>query len=183
MGVYGALNAHIIFSALSESLRTSEQATAKVYGRVQQLADVFLGVMAGGIFMSGQWAVQLFYDHRYQDAGWMFQWLGLSLLAVRHQVVEQLMFAKGNPQWVTASNFLRAASLLLLVPAAYAWGGERAAVAAVVASQFVSWPVALWFKSRHGLLTWASERVWLPALCLGMLAGWALDAIILTFLH
>ena len=183
MGVYGALNAHIIFSALSESLHTSGQATAQVYGRVQQLADVFLGVMAGGIFMSGHWAVELFYDDRYQDAGWMFQWLGLSLLAVRHQVVEQLMFAKGSPQWVTASNLLRAISLVLLVPAAYAWGGEKAAVAAVVASQFVSWPVALWFKSRHGLLTWASERVWLPALGLGMFAGWALDATLLTFLH
>ncbi len=183
MGVYGALNAHIIFSALSESLRVSEKASVQVYGRVQQLADIFLGVMAGGIFMSGHWAVQLFYDSRYQEAGWMFQWLGLSLLAVRHQVVEQLMFAKGSPQWVTASNLLRAVSLGLLVPAAYAWGGEKAAIAAVVASQFVSWPVALWFKSRHGLLTWASERVWLPALCLGMLAGWALNLSILFFMH
>jgi len=183
MGVYGALNAHIIFSALSESLRVSEKASVQVYGRVQQLADIFLGVMAGGIFTSGHWAVQLFYDSRYQDAGWMFQWLGLSLLAVRHQVVEQLMFAKGSPQWVTASNLLRAVSLGLLVPAAYAWGGEKAAIAAVVASQFVSWPVALWFKSRHGLLTWASERVWLPALCLGMLAGWALNPSILVFMH
>jgi O-antigen/teichoic acid export membrane protein len=183
MGVYGALNAHIIFSALSESFRTSEQATAQVYGRIQQLVDVFLGVMAGGIFMSGHWAVELFYDNRYQDAGWMFQWLGLSLLAVRHQVVEQLMFAKGSPQWVTASNLLRAISLLLLVPAAYAWGGEKAAVAAVVASQFVSWPVALWFKFTQGLLTWTSERVWLPALGLGMLAGWALDSTIWMFMH
>ncbi len=183
MGVYGALNVHIIFSALSESMRTSEKTTAQVYQRVQQLADVFLGVIAGGIFMSGHWAVQLFYDSRYQDAGWMFQWLGLSLLAVRHQVVEQLMFAKGSPQWVTASNLLRALGLLLLVPAAYAWGGEKAAVTAVVASQFISWPVALWFKARHRLLTWPSERVWLPALGVGMLAGWALDFIILTFLR
>ena len=132
--------------------------------------------MAGGIFMSGHWAVQLFYDARYQQAGWMFQWLGLGMLAVRHQVVEQLMFAKGQPAWVSASNALRALSLLLLVPAGYAWGGERGAIAAVVLSQFVSWPVALWFKYRHGLLTWQSERVWFPALALGMLAGWALDA-------
>ena len=86
------------------------------------------------------------------------------------------MFAKGQPAWVSASNALRALSLLLLVPAGYAWGGERGAIAAVVLSQFVSWPVALWFKHRNGLLTWQSERVWLPALVLGMLAGWALDA-------
>ncbi len=176
LGVYGSLNAHVIFSALSESLLTDGQSAARVYIRVQQLADVFLGTMAGGIFMSGHWAVQLFYDPRYQQAGWMFQWLGLGMLAVRHQVVEQLMFAKGKPAWVSASNALRAGSLLLLVPSGYAWGAERGAVAAVVLSQFVSWPVSLWFKHRHGLLTWQSERVWLPALATGMLAGWALDA-------
>jgi hypothetical protein len=40
--------------------------------------------------------VDLLYDARYQNAGWMLQWLGLSLLAVRHQVVEQLMFDLKN---------------------------------------------------------------------------------------
>ena len=177
MGIYSSINGHVIFSALSESLRSSDpQRAARVYARVQQLADVFLGVMAGGIFMSGHWVVQLFYDARYQQAGWMFQWLGLGMLAVRHQVVEQLMFAKGQPVWVSASNALRALSLILLVPAGYTWGGERGAIVAVVLSQFVSWPIALWFKYRNGLLTWPSERVWLPALLVGMLAGWVLDA-------
>ena len=175
MGVYSSINGHVIFSALSESLRSDTQNAARIYTRVQQLADVFLGVMAGGIFMSGHWVVHFFYDARYQQAGWMFQWLGLGMLAVRHQVVEQLMFAKGHPAWVSASNALRALSLVLLVPAGYAWGSERGAIVAVVLSQFVSWPVALFFKYRNGLLTWPSERVWLPALGVGMLAGWALD--------
>ncbi|MCF8209019.1 MAG: oligosaccharide flippase family protein [Rhodoferax sp.] len=175
LGVYSAVNGHILFSALSEAERTDAQQAARVTTRVQQLADVLLGLMAGGIFVAGHWVVLWFYDARYQQAGWMFQWLGLSLLAIRHQVVEQLMFARGQPAWVTASNALRALSLVLLVPAAYAWGGERGAIAAVVASQFVSWPVALWFKARNGLLTWKSEAVWLPALAAGMLLGWLLD--------
>jgi O-antigen/teichoic acid export membrane protein len=176
MGVYGALNAHVIFSALSEALRTDTLSAARVYARVQQIADVFLGVMAGGLFMSGHWVVQLFYDPRYYGAGWMLQWLGLGMLAVRHQVVEQFMFAQGRPAWVSASNALRALSLLLMVPAGYSWAGERGAIAGVVLSQFVSWPVALWFKQRNGLLTWQSERAWLPALAAGMLGGWGLDA-------
>lgn len=178
MGVYSALNAHVIFSALSEALRTDTRSAARVYARVQQIADVFLGVMAGGLFMSGHWVVQLFYDPRYYAAGWMLRWLGLGMLAVRHQVVEQFMFAQGTPAWVSASNALRALSLLLLVPAGYTWAGERGAIAGVVMSQFVSWPVALWFKQRNGLLTWQSERAWLPALAAGMLGGWGLDAVL-----
>jgi O-antigen/teichoic acid export membrane protein len=182
MGVYGSLNAHIIFSALSEALRTDAETAARVYTRVQQFADLFLGVMAGGIFIAGHWAVQIFYDHRYQDAGWMLQWLGLGLLAIRHQVVEQLMFAKGQPAWVTTSNTLRALCLALFIPLGFSIAGERGAIAAVVISQFASWPVALWFKSKNGLLTWHSERVWLPAFAIGVLAGWGLDALLTVLL-
>jgi O-antigen/teichoic acid export membrane protein len=178
MSIYASLNAHIIFSTLSEALRTDMASAGRVYTRVQQIADAFLGIMAGGIFISGHWAVDLLYDHRYQNAGWMLQWLGLGLLAIRHQVIEQLMFAKGQPVWVSASNSLRALSLALLIPAGYAAAGERGAIAAVVASQFASWPVALWFKYRNGLLTIASERIWLPAFGIGVLAGWGLDSVL-----
>lgn len=182
MSVYASLNAHIIFSTLSEALRSDSESAARVYTRVQQIADAFLGVMAGGIFMSGHWVVDLLYDHRYQNAGWMLQWLGLGLLAIRHQVLEQLMFAKGQPVWVSASNSVRALSLALLIPAGFAAAGEKGAIAAVVASQFASWPVALWFKYRHQLLTLASERVWLPAFGVGVLSGWALDSALTALL-
>ncbi len=181
MGVYGSFNAHIIFSALSEALRTDAATAARVYTRVQQVADLFLGVMAGGLFMSGHWVVQLFYDQRYQNAGWMLEWLGLGLLAIRHQVVEQLMFAKGEPAWVSASNTLRAMCLAVLIPAGFALAGEKGAIAAVVLSQFASWPVALWFKFKNDLLTWPSERIWLPAFAVGLLLGWALDAALSLF--
>lgn len=174
--IYSSLNAHIIFPTLSEALRADADTAGRVYTRVQRIADAFLGIMAGGIFMAGHWAVDLLYDHRYHDAGWMFQWLGLGLLAIRHQVVEQLMFAKGRPAWVSASNALRALSLALLIPAGFAAAGEKGAIAAVVLSQFANWPVALWFKYRNGLLTLASERTWLPACILGGLAGWLLDS-------
>jgi O-antigen/teichoic acid export membrane protein len=183
MSVYASLNAHIIFSTLSEALRTDADSAGRVYTRVQQIADAFLGVMAGGIFVAGHWAVDLLYDHRYQNAGWMLQWLGLGLLAIRHQVVEQLMFAQGRPVWVSASNSVRAISLALLIPAGFAAAGEKGAIAAVVVSQFASWPVALWFKYRSGLLTLASERVWLPAFLFGLLAGWALDTGLTIFLR
>ena len=174
-GLIGSLNAHLIFPSLSEALRTSAEQAARVYVRVQQLADVLLGFVAGTAFMAGSWAVHLLYDSRYASAGWMLQTLSLGLLAIRYQVLEQMMFARSQPAWVTASNALRAASLALAIPAAYAWGGERGAVLAVVASQFAGWPVALAFKYRQGLLNWRSEAVWPLALALGLLAGWLID--------
>jgi len=175
IGLVGSLNAHLVFPGFSEALRSGQSEAARVYLRVQQLADLVLGIVAGGIFMCGGWVVRLLYDSRYGDAAWMFQLLGLGLLAIRFQVLEQMMFARGKPAWVTASNALRATCLVVTIPMAYAAGGERGALVAVVASQFVGWPVAVWFKSRQGLPTWRAERVWPLALAFGLALGWIAD--------
>jgi O-antigen/teichoic acid export membrane protein len=175
IGLYGALNAHVIFSSLSLAHRSDQAEAAKVYSKVQQLADVLLAGLAGLLCTSGQWVVWLLYDTRYHEAGWMLQGLGLTLLAIRYQVIEQYMFAHGQPAWVSANNGLRALSLLLLVPLGYRLGQAPGAIAGVVLSQFASWPLSLWFKWRHGLLTWASEAVWLPVLLAGVALGWLLD--------
>jgi O-antigen/teichoic acid export membrane protein len=179
VGVYSTLNGRVIFPSLSEALRSTDpQAVIRVYTRVQQMADMVLGILAGGLLMAGHWLVLLLYDPRYQAAGWMLEYLGLGLLAMRHQVVEQLMFARGQPAWVSANNALRAIALVGLIPLGFAWGGEQGAVIAVVVSQFASWPLSLYFKFRQGLLNWATERWWLPALIAGLLGGALLDAVI-----
>jgi O-antigen/teichoic acid export membrane protein len=177
-GVYASLNGHVIFSSLAHALRGDRAEMVRVYTRLQQLADLFLGTVAGLLLTSGQWAVWILYDARYHAAGWMLQLLGLSLLAMRHQVVEQLMFAHGKPGWVSANNALRALGLVVFIPAGFAIAGERGAIAGVVLSQFASWPLSLWFKRQQGLLCWATEKWWLPALCLGMAAGWLCDRLL-----
>lgn len=176
VGVYGSLNGHVVFSRLSQAARSGRVELEQVYARVQLVADGALGLFAGTLAVSGHWIVHALYDTRYQDAGWMLQWLGLGLVALRHQVVEQLMFALGRPARVSASNGLRALALALLVPAGYALAGERGAVAGVVLSQFAGWPTSLWFKRELGLLRWSTEAGWLAALAAGLLLGAAIDA-------
>jgi O-antigen/teichoic acid export membrane protein len=174
-GVYATLNGHVIFSSLSHALRGERAAMVRVYTRVQQLADLFLGLAAGTLLLCGQWLVWILYDARYQAAGWMLQWLALGLIAMRHQVVEQVMFAYGRVGWVSANNALRALALLVFIPAGFAFAGERGAIGAVVLSQFAGWPLALVFKRRMGLLAWSTEKWWLPALVAGALLGFVID--------
>ncbi|MFO1413339.1 MAG: oligosaccharide flippase family protein [Burkholderiales bacterium] len=174
-GVYATLNGHVIFASLAHALRGEHAAMVRVYVRVQQIADLFLGFTTGVLFVAGQWVVWLLYDPRYHGAGWMLQWLAFGLVAMRHQVVEQVMFARGAVGWVSAANALRAAALVVCIPAGFALAGERGAVAGVVLAQFAGWPLALAFKRREGLLCWATERWWLPALAAGALAGYGAD--------
>ncbi len=174
-GLVASLNAHLIFPGLSEAIRSGEREAARIYQRVQQAADVLLGLIAGVLCMAGHWIVFLLFDARYAGAGWMLQVLGLGLLAIRYQVLEQMMFARSQPGWVTASNTLRAGCLVVLIPAGFALGGERGAVMAVAASQFAGWPLALAFKYRNGLLNWRGEAVWPLALMTGLATGWLIN--------
>ena len=113
----------------------------------------------------------------------MLQLLALGLVAMRYQVLEQMMFARNRPGWVTLSNTLRALALVVLVPLAYAWGGVQGAVLAVVASQFAGWPVALVFKVRHGLMSWKSEAVWPLALLVSSGLAWLIQLLLSAFLR
>lgn len=178
IGLVGNLNAHLVFPSLSEALRSGEVAARKVYERVQQIADLILGGCAGLALVMGGWLVRVLYDVRYAEAGWMLQCLALSLVAIRYQVLEQLMFARNRPGLVTLSNGLRASALLGLVPLGYTLAGVHGAVIAVVASQFAGWPVAIAFKLRQGMMSWRSEVVWPFALLTGSGLGWLLHLLL-----
>lgn len=171
VGLVGNLNAHLVFPSLSEALRSGDAAAHTVYTRVQQMADAILGGIAGLTLVLGDWVVRLLYDARYAEAGWMLQLLALGLVAMRYQVLEQMMFARNRPGWVTLGNSLRALALVVLVPPGHALGGVQGAVVAVVVSQFAGWPVALVFKWRQGLMSWKSEAFWPLALVLGGTIG------------
>jgi O-antigen/teichoic acid export membrane protein len=183
VGLVGNLNAHLVFPSLSEALRSGDAQAHRVYARVQQIADAVLGGIAGLTLVLGAWVVHILYDARYAEAGWMLQLLALGLVAMRYQVLEQMMFARNQPGWVTLSNTLRALALLALVPLGYALGGVHGAVLAVVASQFAGWPVALVFKLRQGLMSWKSEAVWPLALLLGSGLGWPMRLLLDQFLR
>ncbi len=171
VGLYGSLNGHVAFAGLSEAMRQGPQAMALTYHRVQRVADVALGLLAGLLLSMGSGIVELLYDARYADAGWMLQALAIGLVALRHQVSEQLLFALGRPARVSLNNLLRALALGVLVPIGHAVAGEAGAVAGVVLSQFAPWPSAWQVQRQLGLWRWRDEAWWPVALATGWLLG------------
>lgn len=175
-GLYGAMNGHVVFSSLSLAQREHRAELGRLYARSQQLADLVLGLLAGTLVTAGQSVVWLLYDPRYHEAGWMLQWLAVGLIAMRHQVVEQLMFAQGRAARVSTNNLLRGLALAALIPAGHAAWGEQGAILAVVASQFAGWPLSLMYKRDQRLLAWATEGWWVPALLGGLGLGTLIEA-------
>lgn len=183
-GLYSTLNGRVIYASLNLAIRSGDpEEIRRVYTHVQKIADLFLGTIAGVLLVSAHWIVWVLYDSRYQQAGWMLQTISLSLLAMRHQVVEQLMFAQNRPALVSANNLLRAISLAVLIPLGFALADERGAIWGVLLAQFASWPLSLRFKLQSGLLNRATEKWWLPALGAGMACGEIVDLALSAWIH
>ncbi len=175
VAVLNMLNGHLVFPALSRALREGRVQALAVYGRVQRIEDVMLGLLGGALFACGHLVVDALYDARYAQAGWMLQCLAAGLVGLRFQVLEQMMFAMSQPARVTLSNSLRAAALAIGVPLGFHLGGLQGALAAIALAQFAGWPVAWHFRRSLGLPSLKNEVVWPLAWATGLALGWGCD--------
>jgi O-antigen/teichoic acid export membrane protein len=175
--IMSSLNGQLIFPVLSRALRETPDQVGRIYERLQRVADMALGLVVGLLFSLSAWVVWWLYDARYALAGGLLQWLSLGLLGMRFQVLEQMMFARSQPHWVTLNNALRAVVLLVGIPLGFAYWGVAGALIAIVVAAFAGWPVVAVFKYRHGMPIVRTEVVWPLALVLGWAVGMGIDGV------
>ena len=173
--IMSSLNGQLIFPVLSHALRESPDQVGRTYQRLQRVVDVTLGLGVGLLFSLSGWIVWCLYDARYALAGSLLQWLSLTLLGMRFQVLEQMMFARAQPHWVTLNNALRGLTLLLGIPLGFASGGLAGAVLVIIMASFASWPAVVVFKYKNGMPILSTEIIWPLALMVGLVLGWVLD--------
>jgi O-antigen/teichoic acid export membrane protein len=176
--LFNSMLARIAFPAICEVVRDQPENVVTVYHRIQMIADLCLFSLAGFLFAAGADIVHFLYDVRYHEAGYMLATLGLGLIAARYAVVYQFCLALNGMRYMFASNLIRLLALFVGIPVGFGLAGIEGAMVAIVLSQFVAWPVAIYFKSRHGLTNWVRELVGLPAFAIAALLGWGLSSLI-----
>ena len=165
--VIDKLFGNVAFPALSEAARIKPNQLIDVYYRFRFLFDTGLLFFSGFLFIAGSTIIQLLYDPRYIAAGNMLEILSLMLLAVRYNLADQCFMAIGQPKLMTILNIVRAASLLLLLPLAFAKYQLTGALWAIVLSYFMSVPLTLYFKFKLNLLNITKEIYTLPVFIVG----------------
>jgi O-antigen/teichoic acid export membrane protein len=167
----------IVFPALSEVHRDRPHELPRSFERFQWGYDAMIVFPAAILIAAGPTLIDLMYDARYHEAGWMLAVLSAGVIGVRYQVVEVGYLAVGKTKYGAAANVLRLAALLSgLLIGSHFWG-LTGAIVGVAASQYAAWPLAIWFKGRIHALTWRAEALFLPALVGGLLAGTAISAV------
>lgn len=160
------------YPAICEVVRERPENIAKVYHRLQLIADCFVFGIAGLLFVVGVEVVNLLYDQRYQDAGPILVILSFGLIAARYAVVYQFCLAVSAMRHLFVANAVRLVTTIVAIPVGFGMAGFEGALIAIVLSQFAGWPVALHFKAQHGLIDLKKELVGLPVFVLAAVVGW-----------
>ncbi len=165
----------IVYPALSEVWRERPHALASVLGRFQAGYDVVITTLFAIMVTAGPALVELIYDARYRGAGWMMSILSAGMIGYRYQVVEQSYQAVGKPKYLTFANFLRLAALISGILIGQRLGGMRGIITGIALSYYAGWPLAIWFKVKYKVLSWRTDFLFVPAIAIGLGAGWLLS--------
>ncbi len=174
----------IAFPALSEVYRDRPHEMPRTFERFQWAYDGLVVFPACVLFMAAPTLIDLIYDPRYHDAGWMVMILSAGIVGVRYQVVEMGYLAVGKTKYGALANMLRLIALVLGLIVGRHLFGVAGAIVGVALSQYAAWPLAIWFKRKMHALSWRAEAILLPAIVGGLAVGKALCLVLqLLFPH
>jgi O-antigen/teichoic acid export membrane protein len=168
----------VAYPALSETVRDKPYDLQRVYYRFRMPFDAGIMFLAGFLFMSGNAIINVLYDARYIEAGWMLSVLGLSLIALRYNLADQSYMAMGKPKLMTTLTLIRTTALFVLLPLGFQRFGLHGAIWAIVISYFSSFPMAIYYKKSHNLLDVKKELIMLPLVLVGIGFGFLVNQVL-----
>jgi O-antigen/teichoic acid export membrane protein len=170
--------AAVAFPALSEIARERHQDIKRGYYKFHTAVAAISYLCAGLLVTSGHVLIDVLYDHRYADAGWMLEVLAVGLFAVPFQVATQCYLALGLPQIQSRVLVVRLVVLVLALPAGFYGWGLAGALWGIVASQLTPLIIVFISNAKLGLLDLRRELVLLTVIPLGLLLGVFLSRLI-----
>jgi O-antigen/teichoic acid export membrane protein len=172
--VLAGIIAGVSFPALSEIARERPAALKVSYYRIHMPIALVAYTCSGILMTSGQSLIDLLYDARYAQAGWMLQVLAAALLAAPFQIAIQCFVALGVPHVLSRVLALRLAVLALAMVGGYHLFDVAGALLGLVASHLLCLPMIIFHCVRHGLFDLRRELLFLPMVVVGMIVGWIL---------
>ncbi|MCP4005095.1 MAG: oligosaccharide flippase family protein [bacterium] len=148
--IIGALRSRVVLPALSQIVREEPSRLSPIYYRARRALE-FLGLSIAMVLVAGgDSIVNVLYDPRYSDAGWMVRILALRLvLAAVGGPGAMCLVALGKPQYMFWANLSQALWLACCVPLAMYLGGLHATIWAIASYDL---PASLIISA--GLVRW-----------------------------
>ena len=170
-GLISRLFEVVVLPVLSEAARVSKEKLREQMTRLRPPFDLWYLGTAGLLYALGPSIIDLLYDHRYQEAGPLFQILSLSLIFARYNVFNVAYLAVGKSGYQAAINIIKLTAIAILLPVLFNYWGIKGAVYAVALHPIATLPLHFWLIRKLGLLDLKYELLVLPTWPAGYLFG------------
>ena len=177
--VLSKLISSVFYPVLSETLRNSPDDLENSYYKIRNKIDVIAFFVAGFMYATGETIIQILYDPRYYDAGWMLQILSLSLIAIGFHLSGECFLAYGKSKIVSTTIFIQTFSFYVILPFLFFEYGMLGAVWALVAISIVRIIVSSIYMKIYIFYNWKKEIIMLPFIPIGYLYGDIVKQVIL----
>lgn len=165
------INGLVFFPALSEVARERPYDMAGVYYKIRLRVDCITYILAGFLLVSGQSIIDILYDSRYSESGWMLEVLSISLMGTGLLVAGQCFLALGKARLLSFLIVIQALILFTMLPLMFGIFGIHGAIYVIALFPVLSGVVGWWFMYKLGLLDLRRELVMLPVVFVGVVSG------------
>ena len=170
-GILGKIMGDVSFPAFSEVVRTKAADLKQHYYRFLVVIAAASYFASGFLMMFGKTLVELLYDRRYHDSGWILQILSAILLTVPFRLATQSFLALGVPRLQSDIVLVRLVALVVATPIGFRWAGLEGALWGIVFSHFSYLPIIVYYNLKHQLFDLRKELYLMFIVPLGLAAG------------
>ncbi|AGS39788.1 oligosaccharide flippase family protein [Cycloclasticus zancles] len=163
--------ASVFYPMLSEVARNNPSKLKGIYYKIRLKID-FISMSAAGLMYSmGHVIIDVLYDDRYQEAGWMIEVLSLSIIFIGYSMAGVCLMAKGYVKSTTWLILIATVFLYISVPIAYNYYGIYGAILMISLNYVIDIPSTFYMLKKHQLLDLKNEFRMLPILLLSYALG------------
>jgi O-antigen/teichoic acid export membrane protein len=166
------INSDVLFPAYSRVVQEGTGRLRQVALRTRLAIDAGMIMPIAAMMVLGSAIVDLLYDHRYHDAGWMLQVLSVRLLLVATlSNSESCLIALGYPKYSFILNLCRTVAMFIAIPVGWSMAGIKGVIWAVALSEMPPLAVVWFGMIKHRMFSIAAESRSLLFAALGILLG------------
>ena len=162
----------VFYPVLSEVVKTRPKELQTIYYKIRFKVDVVVMLAVGVLASSGRVIIDLLYDDRYIEAGWMFEYLSLSTVFVGITMAGTCFLALGDSKSIMKLTAASSIALFITVPIAHVFFGIEGAVLAIALNSLVELPIIFSMMNRYQLLDWKKEIQFFPLFFVSYVIGY-----------
>lgn len=172
-GILKKVTSSVFYPMLSEVARERPEVLKETYYRIRTKVD-FISMSAAGLLAStGHFIIDMLYDDRYTEAGWMLQILGLSTIFIGYGVAGVCLMAQGNAKSNMWLILIATLFLYISLPISYSYFGLPGAIVVIAINYLIDIPSTFYMLNKYHLLSLSKEFRMLPMLAVSYGLGTA----------